>query len=96
MAVAFVIIDLSIHNKEGIVEYQKLAPLTITAFDGKFVARGGQTTTLEGDWKPERMVIIEFPSVERANEWWNSEMYSKAKLIRQKTANTKMIIVEGI
>ena len=42
------------------------------------------------------MVVIEFPTVEKANDWWNSEMYSKAKVIRQRTAKTKMIIVEGI
>lgn len=47
-------------------------------------------------WKPERIVIIEFPTAERAKEWWHSEMYSKAKVIRQRAAKTKMIIVEGI
>jgi uncharacterized protein (DUF1330 family) len=93
---AYVIIELSVHNKEEIVEYQKLAPAAIAAFDGKFVVRGGQTTPLEGDWKPERIVIIEFPTAERAKEWWHSEMYSKAKVIRQRAAKTKMIIVEGI
>ena len=93
---AYVIVDLSIHNKEEIVEYQKLTPATVAAYDGKFIVRGGQVTPLEGDWKPERMVVIEFPSVERAQEWWNSEEYSKAKLIRQRTAITKMIIVEGV
>lgn len=93
---AYVIVELSIHNHKEIVEYQKLTPATIAAFNGKFVVRGGQTTTLEGDWKPERMVVIEFPTVEQANEWWNSEIYSKAKVIRQRTAKTKMIIVEGV
>jgi uncharacterized protein (DUF1330 family) len=92
---AFVIIELSIHDKEGIVEYQKLAPATIAQYDGKFVVRGGQTTSLEGNWNPQRIVVIEFPSVQRAKEWWDSEMYSKAKALRQKFADTKMIIVEG-
>ena len=93
---AFVIIELSVLNKEEIIEYQKLAPIAINHFDGKFVVRGGQVTSLEGDWNPERIVIIQFPTVERAKEWWNSEMYSKAKSIRQKVAETKMIIVEGV
>jgi uncharacterized protein (DUF1330 family) len=52
--------------------------------------------TLEGDWHPERIVILEFPSGEKALEWWNSDIYSKAKAIRHRTASTKMIIVEGI
>jgi uncharacterized protein (DUF1330 family) len=93
---AFVIVEVSIHDQKDYEEYKKLTPAAIAAFDGRFVVRGGQTTTLEGDWKPERIVVLEFPSVARANEWWNSETYGKAKAIRQRAANTKMIIVEGV
>ncbi len=93
---AFVIIELSVHDPNEMEEYKKLTPATIAAYNGKFVVRGGQTTTLEGDWKPERVVVLEFPTVERANEWWNSELYAEAKVIRQRAAKTKMIIVEGV
>lgn len=93
---AYVIVDVSVHNPEEMEEYKKLTPATVAAFDGKFIVRGGQTTTLEGDWKPERIVVLEFPSATRANEWWNSDIYAKAKVIRQRAAKTKMIIVEGV
>jgi uncharacterized protein (DUF1330 family) len=93
---AFVIVDVSIHDPEEYEEYKKQTPATLTAFNGRFVVRGGQTITLEGDWKPERIVVLEFPTVDQANAWWNSETYSRAKGIRQKAASTKMIIVEGI
>jgi uncharacterized protein (DUF1330 family) len=93
---AFVIVEVSIHDHNDYEEYKKLTPAAIAAFDGRFVARGGQTTTLEGNWKPERIVVLEFPSVARANDWWNSEIYEKAKIIRQRSANTQMIIVEGV
>jgi uncharacterized protein (DUF1330 family) len=93
---AFVIVEVSIHDHRDYEEYKKLTPAAIAAFDGRFVVRGGQTQTLEGDWKPERIVVLEFPSVARANEWWNSETYGKAKAIRQRAANTRMIIVEGV
>lgn len=93
---AYVIVEVAYHDQSAREEYQKLTPATIAAFNGKFIVRGGNTTTLEGDWNPERIVIIEFPSVERANEWWNSELYTKAKVIRQRAATTKMIIVEGL
>ena len=76
--------------------YQQLSPATIAAFDGRFIVRGGATTTLEGEWQPQRIVIIEFPSVARANEWWHSEIYSAARDIRQRAGTTKMIIVEGV
>jgi uncharacterized protein (DUF1330 family) len=93
---AYVIVDVSIQDHAEYEEYKKLTPAAVAAFDGRFVVRGGRHITLEGDWKPERIVVLEFPSIERANEWWNSEWYSKAKEIRQRAAKTKMIIVEGV
>ncbi len=93
---AYVIVEVSIHDNREYENYKKLTPATIAAFGGKFVVRGGQTITLEGNWKPERIVVLEFPSVERANEWWHSEIYTEAKNIRQRAAETKMIIVEGV
>lgn len=93
---AFVIVEINIHDPEIYEEYKKLTPASIAEFDGKFVVRGGRTVSLEGDWKPQRIVVSEFPSVERAQEWWNSEGYKKAKKLRHDSADTKMIIVEGI
>ncbi len=93
---AYVIVEVSIQNHSEYEEYKKLTPAAVAAFDGKFVVRGGESTTLEGDWNPQRIVILEFPSTLRANEWWNSELYNKAKEIRQRAAKTKMIIVEGV
>ena len=92
---AYVIVEVSITDQIIYEEYKKLTPATIAAYDGKFLVRGGRPETLEGDWQPERMVVVEFPSVERAKEWWSSDQYSKAKAIRQQAAHTKMLIVEG-
>jgi uncharacterized protein (DUF1330 family) len=92
---AYVIVDVSIDDHKEYEEYKKLTPATIAAFNGKFVVRGGKMLTLEGDWNPERIVILEFPTAERAKEWWDSNLYAGAKAIRQRTATTKMIIVEG-
>ena len=93
---AYVIVDVSIEDQKEYEEYKKLTPATIAAFDGRFVVRGGETQTLEGDWKPGRIVVLEFPTVARANEWWNSETYAEAKVIRQRAAKTKMIVVAGV
>jgi uncharacterized protein (DUF1330 family) len=92
---AYVIVDISIHDQAAYEDYKKLTPAAIAAYDGKFVVRGGQTETLEGEWQPERVVVLEFPSVKRAKEWWNSETYAEAKAIRQKAARTNMIVVQG-
>ena len=93
---AYVIVEVSIRNHSEYEEYKKLTPAAVAAFNGKFIVRGGESTTLEGDWKPERIVILEFPTALIANEWWNSELYNKAKEIRQRAAKTKMIIVQGV
>jgi uncharacterized protein (DUF1330 family) len=58
--------------------------------------RGGASETVEGDWEPGRIVIIEFPSKEKAKAWWSSEGYAPAKAIRQSTSHAKMLLVEGI
>ncbi|MDE3182042.1 MAG: DUF1330 domain-containing protein [Bacteroidota bacterium] len=92
---AYVIVEITIHDQELYDEYKKLTPATIAAYDGKFLVRGAKTESLEGDWNPQRLVILEFPSVDRAKEWWSSEGYSKAKAIRQRAAITKMLVVEG-
>jgi uncharacterized protein (DUF1330 family) len=93
---AYVIVEISVTDPEAYLAYRKLTPATILAYDGKFIVRGGETESLEGDWNPERIVVLEFPSADRAREWWNSDLYATAKAIRQKAANTKMIIVEGV
>ena len=93
---AYVIVDVTINDPVEYEEYKKLTPAAIAAYDGKFIVRGGKCETVEGTWKPGRIVILEFPNSERAKEWWNSIEYSTAKLIRQRVAHTEMIIVEGV
>lgn len=91
----YLIVEVSITDKIIYEEYKKLTPAAIAAFDGKFIVRGGRTETLEGDWQPERMVVVEFPSVEKARAWWHSDQYAAAKAIRQQSAHTKMLLIEG-
>ena len=93
---AYIIVEVSITDPVEYEEYKKFTPAAIAAYDGRFIVRGAQTESLEGNWQPERIVVLEFPSVERAKEWWNSELYSKAKVIRQRAAKTKMIVVQGV
>ncbi len=92
---AYVLVELSIYDQELYDEYKKMTPDTIKAFGGRFAVRGGAIEHLEGEWNPERIVLLEFPSKEKAREWWHSEEYTRARLIRQRAAYTKMIILEG-
>lgn len=92
---AYVIVEVAIEDPIAYEEYKKLTPAAIAAYGGRFVVRGGKTESLEGDWQPERIVVLEFPSVAIAKEWWASDQYTKAKEIRQRAATTKMLVVEG-
>jgi uncharacterized protein (DUF1330 family) len=92
---AYVIADLTITDPQGFEVYRNMVPATIAQYGGKYVVRGGRTETLEGDWDPKRLVIIEFDSAEHARQWWACEEYREAKAIRQRTARTNLLIVEG-
>ena len=93
---AYVIVDVKITDSERYAEYKKLTPGSLIPFDGKFVVRGGESETLEGTWKPGRLVVLEFPSMQKARAWWASEGYAPAKALRQSASVTQMILVEGV
>jgi uncharacterized protein (DUF1330 family) len=93
---AYVIADLTITDPQGFEEYRQMVPATIAQYGGKYVVRGGRVETLEGNWDPKRLVIIEFESAERAKQWWASEDYREAKALRQRTAQTNLLVIEGV
>jgi uncharacterized protein (DUF1330 family) len=93
---AYVIVDIEVTDPAGYEEYRKLAAPAVAAFEGRFLVRGGATSTLEGNWHPHRIVLLEFPSADRARAWWSSDAYRDARAIRQRTAVTDMIIAEGV
>lgn len=92
---AYIIVEVEVHNPAEYEEYKTMTPGSLVNFQGKFIVRGGATETLEGDWNPKRIVILEFPTLELAKKWWASEEYATAKALRQRTAKTRMIAVEG-
>ncbi|KPK56948.1 MAG: D-fructose-6-phosphate amidotransferase [Gemmatimonas sp. SG8_38_2] len=93
---AYVIVDIQITDPVRYEEYKKMAAPTVAAYDGRYIVRGGTAETVEGRWVPGRVVVLEFPSLERAKEWWASEMYEPAKALRHASANTEMILVQGM
>jgi uncharacterized protein (DUF1330 family) len=93
---AYVVVDVDVKDKERYAEYIKLAPPSIAQYGGRYLARAGRTETLEGEWRPRRFVILEFPTYERAKEWWSSPEYAPAKALRQATADAEMVLTEGL
>ena len=93
---ALVIVDIEITDPVHYEEYKRLAAPTVAAFGGRYVVRGGRTEVLEGDWRPDRLVVLEFPSIERAQEWWNSPEYTRARGIRTACARADMVVAEAL
>jgi uncharacterized protein (DUF1330 family) len=93
---AYVVINNDIHDPIEYEKYIKLAPATVELYGGKYLARGGKVEILEGDWSPNRLVILQFESVEQAKKWLNSEEYSQARKLRQQSAHSRMVVIEGV
>jgi uncharacterized protein (DUF1330 family) len=93
---AYVIVEIDIVDPTGYEKYKNLAGATVEKYGGKYIVRGGAVETLEGDWAPKRIVVLEFESVQRAKEWLNCEEYREPRKMRHRTAKTKMIVVESV
>jgi uncharacterized protein (DUF1330 family) len=93
---AYLISQIDIHDPAGYEEYRKLVGPALAKYGGKFIARGGRIDVLEGDWAPKRVVVCEFESIERAREFYESPEYRPARNVRQRTADTKIIVVDGM
>ncbi len=94
---AFVIADVKVKDAELYKGYTALTPTAIASAGGKFIARGGQTSVLEGNWVPARMVVLQFESVADATAFYNSALYKEARAKRVgATDYFNMVVVEGI
>jgi len=93
---AYLIVQIAIQDPVTYERYRKLAPQSIAEYGGRYLARGGYTQTLEGTWSPNRLVVLQFPSVEQARAWWESPEYAEAKALRQSCADTEMVLVDGL
>lgn len=92
---AYFVVDLEITNPAGFEEYRRLVPPLIAKYDGRYLVRGGAFEVLEGEWKPKRLTVIEFPSAARAKEFYNSKEYREIVGLRLKAAKTNLLLVEG-
>jgi uncharacterized protein (DUF1330 family) len=93
---AYVIVDIEVTDPARYEDYKKLAPGAVAAYGGQYLARGGQTEVLEGTWQPKRLVILEFASVAQAKAWVDSAEYRPARELRQQSARSNMVVVEGM
>ena len=93
---AYIIARINVTNMEQYKKYTAVTPEVIGQFGGRFIVRGGEKVTLEGPEETNRMVVIEFPSLERAQAFYQSDAYQEAKKLREEAATGQFIVVDGV
>ena len=93
---AYVIVDVTVTDQAAMDEYRKQVPATLAKYGGRFLVRGGTHQTVEGSWKPNRLVVLEFPSMEQAKRWYDSEEYREPKALRLRAGTANLVMVEGL
>lgn len=93
---AYLVVDIAVTNPAQFEEYKKLAPAAIAKYGGRYVIRGGAYETLEGNWKPQRVTVVEFESMEKAKAFYASPEYQAAIKARAGAANMNMLLVQGV
>ena len=91
----YVIADVTVEDREQYAEYRRQVTPTLEQYGGEFLVRGGEHDTLEGTWRPGRLVVIRFESVETARAWWSSAEYEGPRALRQSISTGSLVVVEG-
>ena len=93
---AYLVVDIDVTNPAQFEEYKKLAPAAIAKYGGRYLIRGGAYEVLEGDWRPQRLTLVQFDSVEKAKAFYHSPEYQLAIKTRKGAADMRMLLVQGI
>lgn len=92
---AYVIGDITVTDPDRYADYAAHTESTLAPFGGRFVVRGGPHEVAEGDWRPGRLVVIEFPDMDAARSWYASDAYAAILPVRQEASTGSLVLVEG-
>ena len=95
MPSAYIIANVSVTNPSQYEQYKKLSSIAMQAYGAEVCVRGGAIEVIEGDWQPERLVVLKFASTEQARRFEASPEYASARAARQGAAVMRMLLVEG-
>ncbi len=93
---AYIIVRMHVTDMEQYKEYTKFAPGVVAQYGGRIIVRGGETVTLEGPEEKDRIVVLEFPSLDQAKAFYGSEEYTAAIKLREAAATAQFIAVAGV
>jgi len=92
---AYLVVDARASDPERMAEYRRLAQLAVEHYGGRYLARGAPYVTLEGSWQPQRLVVLEFPSMELARTFYDSPEYLAARSVRAGVSDFDMVLIEA-
>ncbi|GAB3762860.1 DUF1330 domain-containing protein [Ramlibacter monticola] len=95
MPSAYILANVDVTDPQQYEQYKKLSTAAMQAHGAEVCVRGGAVQVLEGDWTPGRMVLLKFPSVEKARAFYDSPEYAAAKKAREGAAVMRMVLIEG-
>jgi uncharacterized protein (DUF1330 family) len=93
---AYVVVRVEVTDWDKYNEYLKAGPGTLAQYGGRFIARNGEKATLEGPEETHRVIILEFPSLTKAKEWYNSKEYQDAKKLRAGASIGSLVAIDGV
>jgi uncharacterized protein (DUF1330 family) len=93
---AYVLANVDVKDPAAYEEYKRLSTIAMKAHGAEVCVRGGPIEVLEGDWKPNRTVLLKFPSMEQAKKFYDSTEYQAAKKAREGIAVMRMVLIEGV
>jgi uncharacterized protein (DUF1330 family) len=93
---AYVISDVQFLDTDLVAQYRTLAQSSIAKYGGRYIVRGGAIEPVEGNWRPQNIIIVEFPNMERAREWYRSTEYAEALAVRHRALRRNLIFVDGV
>ena len=92
---AYLVLDLTVNDLGRFKKYIAEIPAFIAKHSGRYIVQGIQPTTIEGDWKPERLVIIEFPEREKAEAFLGDPEIQDLFMVRHETTTSKLVLADG-
>ena len=94
---AYLIVEVGpVRDEAAYAAYRSQVPASVARAGGRYLARGGTVEVLEGDWSPERVVVVRFDSRAAARRWWVSHEYAELKALRQASVASRMVVVDGV
>jgi len=92
---AYLIVNIAVEDAELYEEYKAKVPAFVRRYGGEYLARGGNTVVIEGDWKPQRLVVFRFPDLASVQGMFDDPEYQPLKELRQRAAKSQIVAIES-